>query len=153
MTDIANQMVSTKSNEWSSKMLEHLRSILDNYMKKIPQHEELIAFMEDEKQMYDPDGKPSAEYLKLIDEFSKQCATHPIDIEEIAKEDDLDLSKIEVLKGAKDFLDKQKELMKSFREASDKEAWINSELGSEEKREAFDKLVEESTNNALNNVE
>lgn len=153
MADIANQMVSPKSNEWSTKMLEHLKSILDKYMKKIPQYESLIAFMEDEDRMYGPDGKPSEEYLKLIDKFCEQCATHPIDIDEIAKEDNLDPNKIEVLKGAKDFLDKQKELMKSFREASDKEAWIDSELDSEEKREAFDKLVEGSTNNALNNVE
>ena len=153
MADKTNQKVVPASNDWGTKMLEHLKFILDKYMKKFPQYEELMAFMEDEKKMYDADGRPSEEYLKLIDKFCEQCATHPIDIDEIAKEDNLDPNKIEVLKGAKDFLDKQKELMKSFREAYDKEAWVDSELYSEEKREAFDKLVEESTNNTLNNVE
>lgn len=151
MEDKTNLKAVPASNDWGAKMLEHLKFILDKCMKKFPQYEELIVFMEDEKKMYDEEGRPSKEYLEWINKFEEGCES--IDIDEIAKEDNLDPNKIEVLKGAKAFLDKQKELMKSFREASDKEAWVDSKLDSEEKREAFDKLVEGSTNNALNNVE
>ena len=134
-------------------MLEHLKLILDEYMKKFPRYEELISFMEDEKIMYDADGKPSVEYLELIEEFNKQCTLHPIDIEEIAKEDGLDAKKFEVLKGAKVFLDKQKELMESYRCSSDKVDWAGQVLDTKEKRDAFEQIVEESTNGALNDFE
>ena len=149
MADKTNQKVVPVSNDWGTKMLEHLKLILDKYMKQFPQYKELISFMEDDKKMYDADGKPSVEYLKLIEDFNKQCTRYPIDIDEIAKEDGLDPTKIEVLKGAKDFLDKQKELMESYRRSSDKENWADLMLDSEEKRDAFEKIVEESTNNAL----
>ena len=59
MAENTNQNVVPVSIDWGTKMLEHLKLILDKYMKKFPQYEELIAFMEDEKKMYDADGKPS----------------------------------------------------------------------------------------------
>lgn len=153
MADKTNQKVVPASNDWGTKMLEHLKLILDKYMKKFPQYEELISFMEDDKKMYDADGKTSVEYLELVEAFNKQCTQHPIDIEEIAKEDGLDPNKIEVLKGAKDFLDKQKELMESYRCSSDKEDWADQMLDTKEKRDAFEKIVGESTNSALNDFE
>lgn len=153
MAEKTNQKTVPVSNNWGTKMLEHLQSILDKYMKQFPRYEELIAFMEDEKKMYDVEGKPSVEYLELIEAFNKQCTQHPIEIEEIAKEDGLDPNKIEVLKGAKDFLDKQKELMESYRCSSDKENWADQMLDTKEKRDAFEQIVEESTNNALNDFE
>jgi hypothetical protein len=153
MAENTNQNVVPISNDWGSKMLEHLKLILDKYMKKFPRYEELISFMEDDKKMYDADGKPSVEYLELIEEFNKQCSQHSIDIEEIAKEDGLDSNKIEVLKGAKDFLDKQKELIKSYRQSSDKDKWADQMLDSKDKRDAFEQIVDESTNSALNEFE
>lgn len=153
MAENTNQNVVPISNDWGAKMLEHLKLILDKYMKKFPRYEELISFMEDDKKMYDADGKPSVEYLELIEEFNKQCSQHSIDIEEIAKEDGLDSNKIEVLKGAKDFLDKQKKLIKSYRQSSDKDKWAGQMLDSKEKRDAFEQIVEESTNSALNEFE
>ena len=131
-------------------MLEHLKLILDKYMKKFPRYEELISFMEDDKKMYDADGKPSVEYLELVEDFNKQCTQHPIDIEELAKEDGFDPNKIEALKGAKDFLVKQKELMESYRRSSDKDKWADQMLDSKEKRDVYEQIVEESTNSALN---
>ena len=153
MAENTNQNVVPVSNDWGTKMLEHLKLILDKYMKKFPRYEELITFMEDEKKMYDADGKPSVEYLELLEDFNQQCTQHPIDIEEIAKEDGLDPNKIEVLKGARDFLDKQKELMESYRCSSDKEYWVDQMLDTKEKRDAFEQIVEESTNIALNDFE
>lgn len=153
MTDKTNQKVVPASNDWGTKMLEHLKLILDKYMKKFPRYEELISFMEDDKKMYDADGKPSVEYLELVEAFNKQCTQYPIDIEEIAKEDGLDPNKIEVLKGAKDFLNKQKELMESYRYSSDKEDWADLMLDTKEKRDVFEQIVEESTNSALNDFE
>ena len=149
MTEKTNQIDSPNSNDWKEKMFKHLKSILDGYVQKFPQYEEFLAFMNNENLLYDENNRPSEEYKKWIEKVDTFCRENPLDLatEELGKD------KIEVLQGAKDFLDKQKELMKSFREASDKEAWIDSELDSEEKREAFDKLVEGSTNNALNNVE
>lgn len=147
MTEKTNQINSPKSNDWKEKMFRHLKSILDGYVQKFPQHEEFLAFMNNENLLYDENNRPSEEYKKWIEKVGTFCRENPL---ELATEE-LDQDKIEVLKGAKDFLDKQKELMKSFREASDKEAWVDSKLDSEEKRETFNKLVEESTNNALNN--
>ena len=130
-------------------MFRHLKSILDGYVQKFPQYEEFLAFMNNENLLYDENNRPSEEYKKWIEKVDTFCRENPLELvtEELGKD------KIEVLLGAKDFLDKQKELMKSLRESSDKEAWVDSELDSEEKRETFDKLVEESTNNTLNNVE
>ena len=149
MADKTNQKVVPASNDWGTKMLEHLKLILDKYMKKFPQYEELIAFMEDEKKMYDADGKPSEKYLELIEEFNKQCKKHPIDIEEIAKEDGLDPNKIEVLKGARDFLYKQKELMESYRCSSDKEDWADKKLDTKEKRDVFKQILEEGIDRTI----
>lgn len=132
-------------------MLEHLKFILDKYMKKFPQYEELMAFMEDEKKMYDADGRPSKEYLEWINKFEKQCGS--IDIDKIAKEDNLDLNKLKVLEGAKDFLKMQKNLMESYRRSLDKEKWADKMLDSEKKRNAFEVIVEKSTNSALNDLE
>lgn len=153
MAEITNQGAVPVSRDLGTKMLEHLKSILDKYMKKFPRYEELIAFMQDEKRMYDADGKPSVEYLNLIEEFNKQCASHPIDIEEIANEDGLGMDSIEVLKGAKDFLEKQKELIESYRHSPDKENWVNQVLDSQEKRDTFEQIVEDSTNCALNDYQ
>ena len=149
MAEKTNKNVVPVFNDWGTKMLEHLKVIFDKYMKKFPRYEELIAFMEDEKKMYDADGKPSVEYLELVEEFNKQCTQHPIDIEEMAKEDGLDPNKIEVLKGAKDFLDKQKELMESYRCSSDKEDWADQMLDTKEKRDAYKQILEESTDTAI----
>jgi hypothetical protein len=151
MADKTNQKVVPASNDWGTKMLEHLKFILDKYMKKFPQYEELVVFMEDEKKMYDEDGRPSKEYLEWINKFEEQC--NPIDIDEIAKEDNLDADKLKVLEGAKDFLKKQKELMESYRRSSDKENWADQMLDTKEKRDVFEQIVEESTNSALNDFE
>lgn len=149
MTEKTNQINSPNSNGWKEKMFRHLKSIFDGYVQKFPQYEEFLAFMNNENLLYDENNRPSEEYKKWIEKVDTFCRENPLELvtEELGKD------KIEVLLGAKDFLDKQKELMKSLRESSDKEAWVDSELDSEEKREAFDKLVEESTNNTLNNVE
>ena len=151
MADKTNQKVVPASNDWGAKMLEHLKIILDKCMKKFPQYEELIVFMEDEKKMYDEEGRPSKEYLEWINKFEEGCES--IDIDEIAKEDNFDTNKLEVLEGAKDFLKKQEELMESYKRSSDKENWADQMLDSEEKRDAFEQIVEESTNRALNNFE
>lgn len=134
-------------SELMIEMLDHLKSILDQYMKKFHRYEELIAYMEDKKKMYNADGKPSVEYLELIEDFNKQCTLHPIDIDEIAKEDGLGPNEIE---GAKDFLTKQKELIESYRQSSDKDNWADQMLDSKEKRDAFEQIVEERTKSALN---
>lgn len=147
MVEKTNQIDSPKSSDWKEKMFRHLKSILDGYVQKFPQYEEFLAFMNNENLLYDENNRPSEEYKKWIEKVGTFFRENPI---ELATEG-LDEDKIEVLKGAKDFLDKQKELMKSFRVASDKEAWVDSELDSEEKRETFNKLVEESEKNALNN--
>ena len=146
MAEKSNQIVSSKLKDWSAKMLEHLKSVLDRFMRKYPQYKEL---------MYDSNGMPTEEYQKLISNFNDFCSkpSNKLSIEELAKEDNLDPTKVEVLGGVKDFLDKQKELMESYRRSSDKKNWPDQVLDSKDKREAFDKIVEESTNSALANFE
>lgn len=141
------------SKDLVKRMLDHLKSIFDKYMTKFPKYEELITIMDDEKNLYDADGKPSSEYLKLIEEFNNHCAQNPIDIDEIAKEDNFDDNKMEVLKGAKDFLDKQKELMESYRCSSDKAKWASQILDSKEKRDAFEEILEKSASSIINDIE
>lgn len=153
MKDNQDKIEHRESKDLVKRMLEHLKSILDKYMTKFPKYEELIAIMDDEKNMYDADGKPSAEYLKLIEEFNNHCAQNPIDIEEIAKEDGLEQNKIDALNDAKDFLDKQSELMESYRRSEDKDDWLNQRLDSKEKREIFGIILEESTCDKVNDIE
>lgn len=147
-----NKIIMTNNatlNDLRTKMFGHLKSILDRYMKQFPDNEELIAFMEDENQMYDANGRLTEEYNNWIRKFNEFCKNHPIEF----KEDELDSNKIEVLEGVKDFLSKQKELISSYRNSSNKDEWLNEVLDTKEKRDAFDRLIEESSNNAINEFE
>lgn len=150
MTNNSNQNAAPKANDWVAKMFKHLTSVLDKYMQQFPRHEELIAFMKDESQMYDTNGKLTDEYMYWINEFNEFCKKHSL---KYAEEDGLDSNKIEVLKGVEDFLSKQKELMKLYRNSSNKDEWPNEMLDSQEKRDAFDKLIDENSNNAINEFE
>lgn len=153
MKDNQDKIEHRVSKDLVKRMLDHLKSILDKYMTKFPKYEELITIMDDEKNMYDADGKPSVDYFKLVKEFDEYCTQNPIDIEEIAKEDNFDDNKMEVLKGAKDFLDKQKELMESYRCSSDKAKWASQILDSKEKRDAFEEILEKSASGIINDIE
>lgn len=137
----------------TNKLFEHLKSTLDRYMKDFPKHEELISIMANENQLYDAEGKPSKEYMDLINEFDNYCVQNPFNVDEIAKEDDFDSIKLEILNGAKDFIEKQRELMVSYNKTTDKENWHEQKLDSEEKRHGFDKIVEEMSNDALNDLD
>ena len=153
MKDNQDKIEYRVSKDLVKRMLDHLKSIFDKYMMKFPKYEELITIMDDEKNIYDVDGKPSVEYSKLINQFDKFCTQNPIDIEEIANEDNFDDNKIEVLKGAKGFLDNQKELMKSYRRSSDKAKWASQILDSKEKRDAFEEILEKSASSIINDIE
>lgn len=141
-------MEEAKQKDLITKIFNYIKEKLNEYLNGMDDFEKLQEFMSNEGNLYDSDGKPTEEYKEWMTKVESYCTENPIEIATT----ELDQDKIEVLKGAKDFLVKQKDLMTSLREASDKEAWFNSELRSDEKREAFNKLVEESTNNALNNA-
>ena len=145
MTDITTKEGSSGSLGWSAKLFETLKTILDGYFVKFPMHEEMTAFMNDEKLMYDKDGKPSEQYQAWIHLFDEFCREHPFEM----TVDDFDTSQLEILKGANDFLIKQKELQQSYRASEDKEKWVQAILDTPEKRDAFDKLMEESIKNKL----
>ena len=145
MANESKQNVSPNENDRRTRFLEKLISILDRYLNMFPQHKELVAFMQDEKQMYDADGKPSEQYQAWIHLFDEFCREHPFEI----TVDDFDSSQLEILKGANDFLRKQKELQQSYRASEDKEKWVQIVLDTPEKRDAFDKLMEESIKNEL----
>ena len=134
------QSVSPIEKEGRNSFLEHLISILDRYLGMFPQHESLTAFMKDEKQMYDENGNPSEQYQEWIRRFNEFCKENPI-------EDcmgDLNPNQLEVLKGAREYLNRQKELRESYRASNDKDEWLTSVMDTPEKRQAFDQLLHKS---------
>ncbi len=153
MEDNLKNPDSSNAFPWGEKMLNLLKKALDRYLKKYPRYDELITFMSDEQQMYNEDGKPSEKYLELINDFNDHCAGHPLDIKEMANNDNLNSNMLEALEGAEDFIIKQRELMKSYRESSDKDKWVNQVLDTPEKRETFDKIIDTGVNNALKEFE
>ena len=148
MSERTDQNEAPNVYSWSAKFFEHLKTILDRYFKMFPQHEGLETFMSDEGQMYDESGSPTEQYLDWIRQFNEFCKENPIE----DSLEDLNQNQLEVMKGAREFLLRQKELRESYRASSDKDKWLESVLDSPEKRNAFDQLVNKSILEGINEV-
>lgn len=136
---------------WISKFFEYLKSILDKYMQQFDKSEELVAFMEDEKNLYNKDGSLTHEYQNWIKRFEVFCMDHPID--EILESQGLeDEKRVKFLKGAKEYLTRRQELKDKYANSEDGEEWLNVAFDSEEKRKAFEALIEQDLEQELSKM-
>ncbi len=136
---------------WISKFLEYLKSILDKYMQQFEKSKELTAFMEDEKNLYNKDGSLTQEYQKWIKRFEMFCMDHPID-EILESQNSEDEKRVEFLKGAKEYLTRRQELKDKYANSEDGEEWLNVAFDSEEKRKAFEALIEQDLEQELSKM-
>ena len=127
------------------RILKYLEEVLDKYMKQFPKYNELKTFMA-KGNLYDEDGKPLKEYQEWIAEFNEHCKKHSF---ETTFKKEIDKEKAEMMEGVKEFLEDQRKLMESYQLASDKEAWLNSVLDSEKKRQMFKDLIMRATEHAF----
>lgn len=149
MTDITNKEGSSGSLGWSAKLFETLKTILDGFFVKFPMHEEMTAFMNDDKRMYDKDGKPSVEYNQWIQQFNEFCKENPL--EDTLMDTDPNLNAI--LKGAREFLTNQNKMREDYRSSQDKKKWLDTVFDSSEKKDAFEILIENSISKGLKDVD
>ena len=136
---------------WISKFFEYLKSILDKYMQQFDKTEELVAFMEDEKNLYNKDGSLTQEYQNWIKRFEVFCMDHPID-EILESQNSDDEKRVEFLKGVKEFLARRQELKDKYAKFEDEEEWLNVTFDSEEKRKAFEALIEQDLEQELSKM-
>lgn len=139
------------SNTWIEKIFEYLKSILDKYLQQFDKSEELAGFMENEQNLYNKDGSLTREYQNWIKRFEVFCMDHPID-EVLESEHKGDMNRIEFLKGAKEYLSHRQELKGKYANSESGEEWLNTVLDSEEKRKAFETLIDKELEQEINNM-
>ena len=136
---------------WISTFFEYLKSILDKYMQHFDKSEELTAFMENEQNLYNNDGSLTHEYQNWIKRFEVFCMDHPID-EFLESEHKGSMNRIEFLRGAKEYLAHRQELKDKYANSENGEEWLNAVLDSEEKRQAFETLIDKELEHEINNI-
>lgn len=137
-----------KPEDWVSKFFKYLKSVLDKYLQQFERYEELTSFMEDENNLYNKDGSLTVEYQNWIKRFEVYCMDHPID-EFFNREHIEDEKRIEVLRGAKEYISQRRVLKGKYANAESGEDWLNSSFDSEEKKKAFEVLVDNELENIL----
>lgn len=136
---------------WISTFFKYLKSILDKYMQQFDKSDELVAFMENEQNLYNEDGSLTREYQNWIKRFEVFCMDHPIDkiLESEHKED---MNRIEFLKGAKEYLTHRRELSDKYANSGDEEDWLKGAFDTEEKRKAFETLIDKELEVELDKI-
>ena len=140
-----------QTSTWISTFFEYLRSILDKYMQQFDKSKELTAFMQNEQNLYNKDGSLTREYQNWIKRFEIFCMDHPID-KILESEYKGDINRIEFLKGAKEYLSHRQELKGKYANSESGEEWLNTVLDSEEKRKAFETLIDKELEQEINNM-
>ena len=140
-----------QTSTWISTFFEYLRSILDKYMQQFDKSKELTAFMQNEQNLYNKDGSLTREYQNWIKRFEVFCMDHPID-KILESEYKGDINRIEFLKGAKEYLSHRQELKGKYANSASGEEWLNTVLDSEEKRKAFETLIDKELEQEINNM-
>lgn len=130
-----------ENNAWISKFFEYLKSMLDKYMMQFDKSGELIVFMENDQNLYNKDGSLTHEYQNWLKRFEVFCMDHPID-KMLESEYKGDINRIEFLKGAKEYLVHRQELKDKYVNSENGEEWLNAAFDSEEKRKAFETLID-----------
>lgn len=140
-----------ENNAWISKFFEYLKSMLDKYMMQFDKSGELIVFMENGQNLYNKDGSLTHEYQNWLKRFEVFCMDHPID-KMLESEYKGDINRIEFLKGAKEYLSHRQELKGKYANSESGEEWLNTVLDSEEKRKAFETLIDKELEQEINNM-
>ena len=147
MSNLKEQYTST----WISTFFESLKSILDKYMQQFDKSKELTAFMQNEQNLYNKDGSLTRDYQNWIKRFEVFCMDHPID-KILESEHKGDINRIEFLKGVKEYLSHRQELMEKYVNSENGEEWLNAALDSEEKRMAFETLIDKELEQEISNM-
>lgn len=138
-----------QTSTWISTFFEYLRSILDKYMQQFDKSKELTAFMQNEQILYNKDGSLTREYQNWIKRFEVFCMDYPID-KMLESEYKGDMNRIEFLKGAKEYLVHRQELKDKYANSGTGEEWLITALDSEEKRKAFETLIDKELEQEIN---
>ncbi len=136
------------TNLWISRFFEYLKSVLDKYMQQFDKSKELVAFMENEQNLYNKDGSLTREYQNWIKRFEMFCIDHPID-DMLLLDNSANATRIEFLKGVKEYLAHRQELKEKYVNSENGEQWLNDTLDSEEKRKAFETLIDKELEDEL----
>lgn len=123
---------------FAEKVISKVRSILDKYMEGFRGYDELKVFMDNEDNLYGPDGKPTEEYEKKIAEVEKYVVNNSINraIKDSCAQSAEDQ---EVLDGIIEFIDRRKEVISKYTQSE-------KELGEDFNAESFiNKLINDSS--------
>lgn len=122
---------------FAEKVIAKVRSILDKYMEGFQGYNELKDFMDNEENLYGPDGKPTEEYKKKIAEVENYVVNNSIDkaIKDSCAQSEEDH---EILDGIIEFIDRRKEVIFKYSQSE-------KELGEDFNAESFiNKLINDS---------
>mgnify|MGYP003288506184 CR=1 FL=1 len=122
---------------FAEKVIAKVRSILDKYMEGFQGYDELKDFMDNEENLYGPDGKPTEEYKKKITEVENYVVNNSIDnaIKDSCAQSEEDHG---ILDGIIEFIDKRKEVIFKYSQSE-------KELGEDFNAESFiNKLINDS---------
>lgn len=103
---------------FAQKVIEKVRHIFDKYMSSYRGYNELKEFMDNDDNLYNPDGSLTEEYKRKIKEVESFVSNNSIDKileEEIIKTD----NDKEVLSGIIDFVERRKEIIKKYTSIQD----------------------------------
>lgn len=149
---------------WFSRMVHYLNTLLEKYMDKYPNYKELKKFMEDEKNLYNEDGSLSENYKRWIKDVEKFTAENPAS-EMLKEEYKGDKIREALIKSVEEYIDTDEELKKSYEKtrrkegaAFDLEEWIydqirESSLNDEEADKKFNDLVDMITSGTLDQLD
>ena len=133
-----NELNENAHISFAEKVIAKVRSILDKYLEGFQGYNELKEFMENEDNLYGPDGKPTEEYKKKIAEVEKYVVNNSIDkaIKDTCAQSEEDH---EVLDGIIEFIDRRKEVIFNYSQSE-------KELGEDFNAESFiKKLINDSS--------
>ncbi len=136
------------TSTWIKKFFDYLESILEKYMQQFKGGEELAAFMKDENNLYNADGTLTQEYKMWIKKFELYCMENPVD-KTIASMHGGNNNRLEFLKKVKDYLAYRQQLKDKYTKSDSEEEWLNGVFASKEKREFFEKLVNQELEQEL----
>lgn len=124
---------------FAEKVIAKVRNILDKYMEGFRGYDELKEFMDNEDNLYGPDGQPTEKYKKKIAEVENYIVNNSIDkaIKDTCAQSEEDK---EVLDGIIEFIDRRKEVIYKYTQSEEK-------LGEDFNAESFvNRLINDSSN-------
>lgn len=102
-----------EERKFADKIHETLNRILDRFLSRHPHEKEIRAFMDDENNLYDEEGKPTEAYKQQIREMEDYVRSNSIDgdIRSILVHDEIDE---QMITSIINFVDHRSEIIKEY---------------------------------------